>query len=219
MEDMENLNEQIKERVEQEKKEVKHQKIKYPLKALCVILLSLIFIALISVILVLNKEGKITEKVKTSLDKIVEKSDLETINVTYNIIAKQCKKNDCDKKSNNIDDYKYVVSCKGTITAGINFKDVKIDEDIKNKKIIVTVPEATLTGEPTIGSVKFLNGEDVSADELPNARKLCQEETKAKSETDDKLIPAAKEQAKTVLEEFYKQWIKSYDNTYVVEVK
>ena len=76
-----------------------------------------------------------------------------------------------------------------------------------------------MTGEPTIGSVKFLNGEDVSADELPNARKLCQEETKAKSETDDKLIPAAKEQAKTVLEEFYKQWIKSYDNTYVVEVK
>ena len=216
MEDKENLNEQIKERVEQEKKEEKHQKIKNPLKALCLILLSLIFIALISVILVLNKEGKITEKVKTSLDKIVEKSDLETINVTYNIIAKQCKKNDCD---NNIDDYKYVVSCKGTITAGINFKDVKIDEDIKNKKIIVTVPEATLTGEPTIGSVKFLNGEDVSADELPNARKLCQEETKAKSEKDDKLIPAAKEQAKTVLEEFYKQWIKSYDNAYVVEVK
>ena len=171
MEDKENLNEQIKERVEQEKKEEKHQKIKNPLKALCLILLSLIFIALISVILVLNKEGKITEKVKTSLDKIVEKSDLETINVTYNIIAKQCKKNDCDKKSNNIDDYKYVVSCKGTITAGINFKDVKIDEDIKNKKIIVTVPEATLTGEPTIGSVKFLNGEDVSSDELPNARK------------------------------------------------
>ena len=87
MEDKENLNEQIKERVEQEKKEEKHQKIKNPLKALC-----LIFIALISVILVLNKEGKITEKVKTSLDKIVEKSDLETINVTYNIIAKQCKK-------------------------------------------------------------------------------------------------------------------------------
>jgi len=219
MEDKENLNEQIKERVEQEKKEEKHQKIKNPLKELCLILLSLIFVALISVILVLNKEGKITEKVKTSLDKIVEKSDLETINVTYNIIAKQCKKNDCDKKSNNIDDYKYVVSCKGTITAGINFKDVKIDEDIKNKKIIVTVPEATLTGEPTIGSVKFLNGEDVSADELPNARKLCQEETKEKSEKDDKLIPAAKEQAKTVLEEFYKQWIKSYDNTYVVEVK
>ena len=90
---------------------------------------------------------------------------------------------------------------------------------ISKTKIIVTVPEATLTGEPTIGSVKFLNGEDVSADELPNARKLCQEETKAKSEKDDKLIPAAKEQAKTVLEEFYKQWIKSFDNTYVVEVK
>ena len=161
MEDKENLNEQIKDRVEQEKEEEKHKKIKNPLKVLCLILLSLIFIALISVILVLNKEGKITEKVKTSLDKIVEKSDLETINVTYNIIAKQCKKNDCDKKSNNIDDYKYVVSCKGTITAGINFKDVKIDEDIKNKKIIVTVPEATLTGEPTIGSVKFLNCEDV----------------------------------------------------------
>ena len=39
------------------------------------------------------------------------------------------------------------------------------------------------------------------------------------SGADGKLIPAAKEQARIVLEEFYKQWIKAYDASYTVEVK
>ena len=142
MEDKENLNEHIKERVEQEKKEEKHKKIKNPLKALCLILLSLIFIALISVILVLNKEGKITEKVKTSLDKIVEKSDLETINVTYNIIAKQCKKNDCDKKSNNIDDTSYIDQL---LTYKRNIKRLfKIDNEENIHLYLLSIGQNTL---------------------------------------------------------------------------
>jgi hypothetical protein len=33
------------------------------------------------------------------------------------------------------------------------------------------------------------------------------------------LIPAAKEQSRVVLEQFYKQWIKAYDSSYDVEVK
>ncbi len=185
----------------------------------------LIFIIIIVLILIVlftipNKKGQIEIKVKSSLDKVVEKSDLETVNISYNVIAKKCKnEDDCNTKSNDINDFKYVVSCKGTITAGIDFKDVKIDIDSKNKKIIVKVPEATIKGEPNIGSIKFLNGNEISADELPEARKLCQETTLIKSNEDNKLLPAAKEQAIIVLEEFYNQWIKAYDSSYEVEVK
>ena len=111
-----------------------------------------------------------------------------------------------------------MVSCKGSITAGIDFKDVKIDIDKKNKKIVVKVPEATIKGEPNIGSIKFLNGDEIPAEEYPNARKLCQETTILKSKEDDKLIPMAKEQALVVLEEYYNQWIKAYDSSYKVEI-
>lgn len=165
-------------------------------------------------------DGKVKTQIKTTLDSIVEKSDLETANITYNVIAKKCKNDsNCDKNSNNIDDFKYVVSCKGTITAGIDFKKVNIEVDEKNKKVIITMPEATIKGDPNIGSIKFLNGKDLKAAELPDARKLCQETAKEKSEKDNKLIPAAKEQARVVLEEFYGQWIKAYDSSYTVEVK
>lgn len=112
-----------------------------------------------------------------------------------------------------------MVSCKGTITAGIDFSKIKIEQIDKEKKLIITMPEATLKGEPTIGSTKFLNGTDISANELPEARKLCQETVKEKSEKDNKLLPAAKEQARVVLEEFYSQWIKAYDSDYKVEVR
>ena len=203
-----------------EEKEVKKEKSKkVNIKKLVPIIIALAVIILV-ILIIPKKQAVIKMNVKSTLEKVVEKSDLETASITYNIIAKKCKDDStCDKSSNNIDDFEYVVSCKGTLTAGIDFSKIEIEVDEKNKKIIVTMPEATIKGEPNIGSVKFLNGQDVSASELPNARKLCQETTKEKSDKDDKLIPAAKEQTRVVLEQFYKQWIKAYDSSYDVVVK
>ena len=185
-----------------------------------IIIFLLIIIFIINMFLLPSKERTIKNNVKSSLDRIVEKSNLETVNITYNVIAKECKNNKkCDKTSNKIEDFKYVVSCKGTITAGIDFSKIEIEVDEKEKKLIVTMPEASMIDEPNIGSIQFLNGEDLSANELPNARKLCQLTTKEKSEKDKKLLPAAKEQAKTVLHEFYEQWLKIYDPQYKVEVR
>ena len=188
---------------------------------LILVALIIIIVLILILISILNKnENQIEIKVKSSLEKIVEKNDLETMNIAYNVIAKKCKDEiECDKNSNNIDDFDYVVSCKGTITTGIDFSQVKIEVDKETKKIVVEMPEATIKDDPIIGSIKFLNGEDVSASELPNARKLCQETVIEKSNADSNLIPSAKEQAKVVLEEFYSQWIKAYDKVYVVEFK
>ena len=85
--------------------------------------LLLIFITLFVIFFTrLNKEGQIKMKVKSTLEKVVEKSDLETVTITYNVIAKKCKdEENCDKKSNNISDFQYVVSCKGSFVVGIDF--------------------------------------------------------------------------------------------------
>lgn len=204
-----------KKQINKEKSEKEKRKIIVPIKPIIYLIIVLVIIAVI-----FNKKGDIKINVKNTLSKIVEKSDLETVNITYNVIAKKCKdEKDCDLNSNNINDFRYVVSCKGTITAGINFNEVMIDIDKKNKKLIVIMPEATLTSEPSIGSINYLNGTNLSSDEHPNALKLCQETIKNKSNADDKLIPAAKEQARTLLEGFYKQWIKAYDSSYGVEVR
>lgn len=193
---------------------------KVNVKPKIILIISVIIIVVFIIILgLINKEGSIQVKVKSSLDRLVEKSDLETVNITYNVIAKQCKDKDkCDKKSNDIDDFEYVISCKGTITAGIEFKNVNLEVDEKNKKLLVEMPEAGVT-DINVGSLKFLNGEDLPASKLADARKLCEETIKEKSEKDNELLPAAKEQAEIVLTSFYEQWLKSFDKEYTVEVK
>ena len=210
-----------KENSKEKEKNEKTEKIKIVTKnkKVTIPILSLFIIALIALFFIPKKGIDIKINIKSSLDKMVEKSDLETVNITYNVIAKKCKKKNCDTKSNNIKDFEYVASCKGTITAGIDFNDVKIKVSNTKKKITIQVPEATIKGDPTIGSVKFLNGKDIPADELPNARKLCQETLLKKSSEDEKLIPLAKEQATIVLEEFYSQWIKAYDSSYTITVE
>ncbi len=184
----------------------------FPISFAFVILLCILF-------LVPNKERKIKITVRSTLENFVEKSDLETVNISYNVIAKKCKdEKKCDLKSNNIDDFQYVVSCKGKITAGIDFSKVKIDVEPSSKKIIIHLPDANLTDNPTVGSIKFLNGAEVPSDELPNARALCQDTIIAKSKEDKNVLPAAKNQATLILTEFYGQWIKAYDASYSVEV-
>lgn len=204
-----------------EVKEEKNQKnaLSNMQKKTLMIIICLIVIGVVVVLFITNKEGDIKTTFKSSLDRIVEKSDLETVNFTYNVIAKQCKDNeDCDLSSNNIKDFEYVVSCQGTLTAGIDFSKVEIDVDKTNKTIIVTMPAATIKGS-NVGSLKFLDGKEIPANELPKARELCEKAIETKSREDGKLLPAAKEQASVVLKSLYEQWLKAFDNDYKVEVK
>ena len=134
----------------EKKKEEKKKEKKGLVKKILSIVLIVLVISGTGIFFFTNKKEKIEVKVKSTLDKIVEKSDLETVNITYNVIAKKCKKEEeCDKSSNNINDFQYVVSCKGTITAGIDFKDVEIEVNKKEKKVIVNVPDATIKGDQT----------------------------------------------------------------------
>ncbi len=205
----------LERRAKEEKKNDKDRK----LKKKNILIIVLVAIIVIIILLITSKDAQIELKVKSTLEKIVEKSQLETASMTYNVIAKKCKDEaKCDMTSNYIDDFEFVVSCRGTVTAGIDFSKVKIDVDSKEKKLIVTMPEATIT-DTNVGSVKFLNGDELPSSILPDARKLCASTVKDRSEKDAKLIPAAKEQAAVVLESFYQQWIKSYDKDYKVEVR
>lgn len=208
---------------EEEKNDVKNEnprKKRFKFKGFLLVLLLAVIIFLGVIFVIPSRDGDIQLKVKSTLEKVVEKSNLETININYNVIAKKCKDEDkCNLKSNNIKDFEYVASCKGIITAGIDFSDVKITVDYEKKKVIITLPAAKIIDEPNITSIKFLNGSDLPANEFPNARKLCQETTLEKSREDEKLLPAAKEQAIVVLGQFYKQWIKAFDDSYQVEIK
>ena len=200
------------------------EKIKKLNKTTKIIIILLIIIAVLGVALgVVNSEtGKLKISATSSLEKIVEKNDLETVNYTYNAIAKQPKRDDVPENSENTDDYKYFVSYEGTVSAGIDFKQVKIDIDKETKKLIITVPEPKITGyNVDIGSLKFIFTKDKynEASELENAFKLCKADLEARSEKDELILQTAKQNSITVLEAFFKPWIETFNKEYQVEIK
>ena len=81
-----------------EKKDLKDESIEVKVETknkknpLLLIIILVIIIGLCGFIY-FNKSGKADEiKVKSTLEKVVEKSELQTISYTYNFIAKKCKK-------------------------------------------------------------------------------------------------------------------------------
>lgn len=189
-----------------------------------------IFLILVIVIIILclalgmgnSKAGQLKISATSSLEKIVEKNDLETVNYTYNAIAKQPKSDNIPENSENTDDYKYFVSYEGTVTAGIDFKQVKIDVDTDAKKLVITIPEPKITGyNVDIGKLNFIFKKDKynEASELESAFKLCKADLEKRSEMDDLILKTAKENTITVLEAFFRPWIEVFNNEYEVEIK
>lgn len=202
------------EKTKKSKKKTKKFKIVIPI-------IAIILIVAVIILIPKDKTRNVEIKVKSTLEKLVEKSELETISINYDVIAKKCKNdNNCDKKSNKISDFEYVVSCSGTVTAGIDFSKVNVETDNENKKIIIKVPEATISDDNiNVTSLIYLNGDEKNNGSYPEARKLCKQTMVEECSKDKKVLPAAKEQAKIVLEEFYGQWIKSTNSSYKIVVE
>ena len=195
---------------------VKQEHKKIPLIILCIV----IIIIFATIFIFRNTAGTISElKVKSSLEKVVEKSELQTATYTYNFIAKKCKKENCNLNSNDINDFEMVVSCKGKVTAGIDLEKIEVEVDKENKKIVIKLPEPTLSKDPDIKSFNILNGDELSSSATAIAHNLCEETIIEKSKLDKNILKNAKEQSATVLEEYYKSWIKAYDDLYEVEIK
>lgn len=217
---------QVKEQLKTEKKGFIYNlidKIKKLNKTTKIIIILLVIIAILCLALgIANSEtGKLKISATSSLEKIVEKNDLETVNYTYNAIAKQPKNENVSENSENTDDYKYFVSYQGSVSAGIDFKQVKIDVDEKEKKLIITVPEPKITGyNVDIGSLKFIFTKEKynEASELENAFKLCKSDLANRSEKDSLILQTAKQNSITVLEAFFKPWIETFNNEYDVEI-
>ena len=192
--------------MEDTKKEKKKKKIKLPI--IPIIIIILIVIAVISFT---SGGGKEITKVKSMLTDVTNKSDLKTASITYNVIAKECEKEGCDKNSNNIKNFKYVVSCKGTLTANIDFSKIQVDFIKEDNTYKIKIPEVTISDDVQLGDRSFIKGENTSPDDLPNILKLCEDTIKEKAKADNKLLPAAREQAIVVLDNYYGQLIKSYN--------
>ncbi len=178
----------------------------------------LLVLILIGITIITNKKGdiyKITSK--SSLQKIIEINELSTVKYSYNAIAR--KYNGKEEKADNIE---YYVKYEGFVNAGIDFNEVDIKVDDKNKKITITLPDVEIHDTSVdIGSLKYIfvtkkKEEDSISQE---AYKLCKSDLKNRAEKEDELKNIAKQNAISALKGILDPWLDSLNEEYELEFK
>ena len=184
---------------------------KYFSNSITKIIIAIIVIAVIAVVLlkIFKKEEPVKEVITVStLEKIVEVSDLSTFRVVYNGVA-------CA-------DDKYYVSYAATVDAGIDFEKIEISVDNEAKNVTVKLPEAEILDVYVdIASLDYIfidkkaNTETVSEE----AYKLCKYDVKVESENQEAIIDLAQQNAKNIVRALVQPFVDQVDPEYEIVIE
>lgn len=154
-------------------------------------------------------------KVSTTIEKIINKSDLSTFQVTYNGVAKINDEDDPDEVS-------YYVAYKAKTNAGFNVEKLKYDADKKNKNIIIVIPEIELQ-EPSVDieSLDYIFYDD-DKDGLgvsEEAYKACRDDVKKECEKEKAIYQIAKENAKNLIKGLAEPFVENMEGNYKLVIE
>lgn len=188
---------------------------------LSVILTALSLVLVISILffaapgLLGKPDKKATITTISTLEKIINISELSTFQAIYNGIAKVMN----DSKPNEID---YYVSYKAKVNAGFDFDKVKIDLNEKLKKITLIIPEIKITGvtvDSTSLECMFVNDKANKSGVMEYALKACDRDVTEESENESAIFELAEENAKNVMKALINPYIEQLYSEYELEIK
>ena len=143
-----------------------------------------------------SKEGEVTTISQSSIEKILDISELSTLEYTYNAVAAGY---DEDGKT-----LLYHVAYEGTVSAGIDFDKLKVKVNPDKKEIRITVPEAKIL--------------DCSVNE-GSLNKVSKEDLKKKANEETRITELAKENAISAISGLIEPWVDQVDDEYTVIIK
>ena len=147
---------------------------------------------------------------QSTLEKIINVSDLSTFEAVYNGIAKVENEEDPEE----ID---YYVSYDAKVKAGIDFEKVDIAVDNENKIITVTVPEIKITDvNVDIASLDyiFFNDKANTATVSEEAYKKCIEDVKNESNNETAIYELADQNAHNIIKALINPFVEQLDAEY-----
>lgn len=151
---------------------------------------------------------------KSTLEKIINVSELSTFEAVYNGIAQVMSKEEPTQTD-------YYVSYEAKVKAGIDLEKVDVSVDNKTKKISVTLPEVQITDRNVnITSLDYIfennsaNTETVSQE----AYKACIEDVTNESTNETAIYELAKQNAKNIVEALINPFVEQLDSEYVLEI-
>lgn len=152
---------------------------------------------------------------KSTLERIINVSELSTFTAVYNGIARVAN----EKKPEKID---YYVSYEATVNAGIDFQKVEISMDEEQKTITLKVPEAHITNQSVeMSSLDFifLNQKADKSGVTEAAYKACEEDVRQESEQQSAICELAKQNAENVLKALTKPIVDQLGDGYQLVIE
>lgn len=189
-------------------------------KVKCVMGIVIVMVAVIMVSLAVSITSKTSSKSepemisKSTLEKIINVSDLSTFETIYNGIAKVADADNPKKIS-------YYVSYDAKVKAGVDFEKIDITVDADEKIITVTLPEVKITDiNVDIASMDYIfenskaNTETVSEE----AYKKCIEDVTNESSSEDAIYELAGQNAQNIVEALLSPFVEQLDSEYQLEI-
>ena len=176
----------------------------------------IVVILIITTILFVNKNGrkKLEIITKSNLEKIINVSDLSTLEAVYNGIAKVTNNEEPDEVD-------YYVSYDAKIKAGIDFQQVDINLDNEKKVIKVKIPEIKINDiNVDIASLDYIFMNDKANTETVSEQAYgkCIEDVTSEVNTEDAIYELAKENTQNIIEALIKPFINQLDKEYKLEI-
>lgn len=192
-------------------KERRKQKLKYAIIIAIVLMAVIIILLTISVV---SKNSKPEIISKSTLEKIINVSDLSTFEAVYNGIAKVMDEKNPEKVN-------YYVSYDAKVKAGIDFEKVVITVDNKNKVIAVKLPETKITDvNVDITSLDYIfeNDKSNTSTVSEEAYKKCIEDVTNESNNENAIYELAEQNAHNIVEALISPFVEQLDDEYQVQI-
>lgn len=197
---------------ENQKKKLSGPKVKYIIGI--AIMLAVVIIVLLAVSMSSKKsEPEIISK--STLEDIINVSDLSTFEAVYNGIAKVTDEDNPEKVN-------YYVSYDAKVKAGIDFEKVDITVNTDEKIITVMLSEIKITDvNVDITSLDYIfenekaNTETVSEE----AYKKCIEDVTSESNSEDAIYELAEQNARNIVEALISPFVEQLDSEYRLEIQ
>lgn len=177
------------------------------------IVLALVMVVLLTISITTKKsEPEIISK--STLEKIINVSDLSTFEAVYNGIAKVTEKDNPEKIN-------YYVSYDAKVKAGVDFEKVDITVDTEEKNITVKLPEIEITDvnvDITSLDYIFVDNKANTATVSEEAYKKCIEDVTNESNTENAIYELAEQNAQNIVEALISPFVEQLDSEYQLKI-
>ena len=195
---------------------MEQKNIKKPSTALVAIVIVVIALVAVLLIFFLRNEPEPEPDVITvsSLQKIINVSELSTFTAIYNGIAEVYN----ETKTEDVD---YYVSYEARVNAGIDFDKTTISVDNEEKTINVTLPEIYITDiNVDISSLDFIfvNDKANTLTVTQQAFEACEDDVKSESSRKAAIMDLAKQNAVNILTALITPFVEQMDDAYTLTV-